>query len=416
MRSSRMRSAGLLAAVVAAVAVAAAPARADTVTEWNLHATNALITTAMQAPTVSTIHLAMVHGAVYDAVNAIDGEYEPYLVRPRARSWFSKDAAAATAAYRVLLDIVPAQKMTLDGHYAASLAAIPDGLAKRGGIAVGETAAWAMIAARTGDGRFGAPGFPVGSAPGQWRPTGPVNDPNAWVAEVEPFLIRSPSQFRSPGPYDLDSRRYAREFEEVKELGSATSATRTADQTAAARFWAEGPLTMTLLARELSERYHLTIAENARMFAMQYLTGADGLIAVWDDKAHWLFWRPVTAIHEAGSDGNPDTQPDRAWAPLINNPPYPDHPSGLAGVVSAMAETLEDFFGTDRVAFVARNPNPQNPVRTRSFGTFSQATEEVVNARVWSGIHFRNADEDGARIGKQVARWRDRHYFQEEDD
>jgi hypothetical protein len=413
-----MRSAGLLAAVASAVALAAAPARADTVTDWNVYATNALITTAQQAPTVSTIHLAMVHGAVYDAVNAIDREYEPYLVRPRARPWFSKDAAAATAAYRVLLNIVPAQKPTLDGQYAASLAAIPDGLAKQGGIAVGETAAWAMIAARTADGRFGPPGFPVGSAPGQWRPVLPafVNDPNAWVARVEPFLIRRASQFRSAGPYDLDSRRYAREFEEVKQLGSATSTTRTADQTAAARFWAEGPLTMTLLSRELSERFHLTVADNARLFAMQYLTGADALIAVWDDKAHWLFWRPITAIREAGRDGNPDTRPDPAWVPLINNPPYPEHSSGLIGVVSAMAETLEDFFGTDRVAFVARNPNPQNPYPTRSFGSFSQATEEVVNARVWSGIHFRNADEDGARIGKQVARWRDRNYFEEDDD
>jgi len=414
MRPFRMRSAGLLAAVAAAVALAAAPARADTVTDWNLYATNALVTTAGQAPTVSTIHLAMVHGAVYDAVDAIDRRYEPYLVRLRARPWYSKEAAAATAAYRVLVNVVPAQKATLDGHYATSLAAIPDGPAKQGGIAVGEAAAWAMIAARTGDGRFGASGFPVGSAPGQWRPTLPmfVNDPNAWVARVEPFLIKSPSQFRSDGPYDLDSRRYTREFREVKELGSATSTARTADQTEAARFWSEGPLILTRLARDLSVRFQLTIGENARMFAMQYLTGADALIAVWDDKAQWLFWRPITAIREADTDGNPATDADPAWLPLINTPPYPDHASGLSGVVSAMAETLEDFFGTDHVAFVATSLNSPEP---RSFGSFSQATEEVVDARVWSGLHFRNADEDGARIGKQVARWRDRHYFEEED-
>ena len=145
------------------------------------------------------------------------------------------------------------------------------------------------------------------------------------------------------------------------------------------------------------------------MFAMQYLTGADALIAVWDDKAHWTFWRPITAIREAGSDGNKATEADLGWLPLINTPPYPDHSSGLSGVVSAMGESLADFFGTDRVAFSATSSGI-----TRSFGSFSQATQEVVDARVWSGIHFRNADEDGARIGEQVARWRDKHYFGKE--
>ena len=415
MRPSRMRGAGLLVAVAATVALAAAPARADTVTTWNMHATDALITTARQAPTVSTIHLAMVHGAVYDAVNAIDREYEPYLVRLRARSWFSKEAAAAAAAHRVLVDILPGQQATLDGHYAASLAAVPDGPGKRGGIAVGEAAAWAMIAARTGDGRFGPPGFPVGTAPGEWRPVPPGlgNDPNAWVAKVEPFLIKSQSQFRSPGPYDLDSRRYTREFEEVKQLGSATSTARSADQTDAARFWAEGPLIVTRVARQLSTRFELSIADNARMFAMQYLTGADSLIAVWDDKEHWLFWRPLTAIREADTDGNPATEPDPTWESLIAAPPYPDHSSGLAGVVSGMCESLADFFRTDRIAFSAMSLDSGT---TRKFDSFSEAVEEVVDARVWSGIHFRNADEDGARIGEQVARWSERHYVEEEDD
>jgi hypothetical protein len=383
------------------------------VTQWNVHATDAL---TGQAPPVATIHLAMVHGAVYDAVNSIDRTYEPYLVRLRARSSYSKDAAAATAAYRVLLNIVPAQKPALDGHYAASLAQIPDGPGKQGGIAVGEAAAWAMIAARTGDGRFGPYRFPVGAAPGEWRPVLPafVNDPNAWVSQVEPFLIKSPSQFRSRGPYDLDSRRYAREFEEVKLLGSADSSIRTADQTDAARFWSEGPIILTRVARDLSSRFGLSIAEEARMFAMLYLTGADTLIAVWDDKARWLFWRPITAIREADTDGNPATEADPTWVSLINAPPYPDHPSGLASVVSAMCESFADFFGTDRIAFTGTSLNL--PDKPRTFGSFSQATQEVVDARVWSGIHFRNADEDGARIGEQVARWRDRHYFEEEDD
>jgi hypothetical protein len=410
MPSSGMRLSGVLAATAATVALVA-PAHADTVTDWNVNATNALVTTATQPPPVATIHLAMVHGAVFDAVNSIDRGYEPYLVRVPARSWYSQDAAAATAAYRVLSHLVPAQQIALDARYAASLAPIADGPAKQGGIAVGEAAAWAMIAARTGDGRFGPYRFPVGTEPGQWRPVLPAfgNDPNAWVKDVEPFLGKDPERFRSHGPYDLGSRRYAREFEEVKLLGSQTSTERSDDQTDAARFWAEGPMIITRLARELSARFGLSVADSARMYAMQYLTGADTLIAVWDDKARWLFWRPITAIREAASDGNPATGPDPGWLPLINNPPYPDHPSGLASVVSAMCESLEDFFRTDRIAFTATSMNSGTE---RSFERFSQATDEVVEARVWSGIHFRNADEDGARIGKEVARWRDRHFFE----
>jgi hypothetical protein len=415
MRPSRMRSAGLLAAVVAAALLAAAPAHADTVVDWNVHATNALVTTATppasQPPPVQTIHLAMVHGAVYDAVNAIDRGHEPYLVKPRARRWYSKDAAAATAAYHVLVSVVPAQQPALQEHLRASLASIPNGRAESGGIAVGEAAAAAMIAARTNDGRFGAFRFPVGTKPGQWRPVLPmfVNDPNAWVAHVKPFMIPAQSHFGSDGPSDLGSRRYAREFDEVKRLGSATSGERTADQTDAARFWAEGPMIITRAVRELSARFCLKTADNARLFAMLYLTGADSLISVWYDKARWLFWRPITAIQEADDDGNPATEADPGWLPLINNPPYPEHPSGLVGVVTAMGETLEDFFGTDRIAFSATSMNP--PMSTRSFGSFSQAIEEVVDARVWSGIHFRNAEEDSARIGKQVAHWRDHYYF-----
>ena len=413
MRPPRMRSAGLLAAVAAAAVLAATPARADTVTDWNVNATDALVTTAGQAPTVSTIHLAMVHGAVFDAVSSIDRGYEPYLVRVPARSWYSKDAAAATAAYRVLTNIVPAQQATLAARYAASLAPIPDGSAKRGGIAVGEAAAWAMIAARTEDGRFGPYRFPVRADPGGWRPVLPdfVNDPNAWVKDVDPFLGKDPEQFRSHGPYDLDSRRYAREFEEVKLLGSLTSTKRSGDQTAAARFWAEGPMIITRLARQLSADFKLSVADSARMYAMEYLTGADALIAVWDDKAYWQFWRPITAIREAASDGNAATKPQAGWLPLINTPPYPDHPSGLSAVARAMFESLEDFFRTDRIAFTATTISSSGTATTRSFARFSQAADEVVDARVWSGIHFRNADEDGSRIGKEVARWRDRHFF-----
>jgi hypothetical protein len=420
MRTSTWRRAtllGLAFALAAAVVVVApaeeatASAEADAVVEWNLNAANALFVTAGQPPQQSVPHLAMVHGAVYDAVNAIDGGREGYLISARlATSSDSKEAAAATAAYRVLLNIVPTQQATLDAQYAASLAAIADGSSKTRGIAVGEAAAAAMIAARTDDGRFGPFRFAVGSAPGVWRPVLPafVNDPNAWLKDVKPFLIQSSSQFRSKGPLALTSRRYAREFAEVKSRGSATSTMRTADQTLAARYWAENPpATWSRIFRTLSAQEGLSIVKNARLFAMLYMSGADALISVWDDKAHFSFWRPITAIREADTDGNSATAPDAAWLPLIPTPPYPEHSSGHTGLSGSIVATLQEFFGTNKMAWTDTN----NAGLTRSFTRLSQAIDEIIDARVWSGIHFRTADEQGARIGKQVAKWRHRHFF-----
>ena len=398
------------AALVAALALAApALARADTVTEWNLNASTAL---AAQPPQQFVPHLAMVQGAVYDAVNAIDGGHEGYLLGPRIGSPFdSKEAAAATAAYRVLLSLPGAQKPVLDAQYAASLSGIADGVPKTRGIAVGEAAAAAMIAARTADGRFGPPGFPLDlPGPGVWEPVLPafVNDPNAWLRDVKPFLVESSSQFRSAGPYPLTSRRYARDFDEVKQYGAAASAVRSDDQTHMARYWAENPPgTWSRVFRTLSAQRGLSLVQNARLYAMLYTSGADALITVWDDKDHYMFWRPITAIRRADTDGNPLTEKDEAWLPLIPTPPYPDHPSGHAGLSGSFVATLQDFFGTDRIGWTDTN----NAGLTRSFTRFSQAIGEVVDARIWSGIHFRNTDEQGAKIGRQVASWRERHYF-----
>jgi PAP2 superfamily len=402
---------GPLVAVAALLALAA-PARADVVTDWNLNAATTPGIAAGQPPQVFVPHMAIVHGAVYDAVNAIDGRYEGYLISSRlARRSDSKDAAAATAAYRVLVHLAPAHKATLDSQYEDSLEGIPDGSRKTRGIAVGDAAAAAMIAARTDDGRFGPFRFAVGFEPGVWRPVPPAgaNDPNAWLKNVEPFLIRRSSQFRSNGPLALTSRRYARDFNEVKAVGSATSAVRTPDQEHAARYWAENPSgTWNRIFRTISAQRGLSTAQNARFFAMLYLTAADALISVWDDKAHWSFWRPITAIQEAANDGNRRTHPDPAWAPLIPNPPYPEHPSGHTGFSGSIARTLQQFFRTDRIAWTDTN----NAGLTRSFSRASQAIDEIVEARIWSGIHFRTADEQGKRIGEQVARYRQERYFE----
>ena len=406
---------GLLAGCVALL-VPVASARADAVTEWNLNATNALIVSAAQPPHVSVPHLAMVHGAVYDAVNAIDGGHEGYLIRAGSASPSrSEEAAAATAAHHVLVQLVPAQHATLDALYAASLSGVPDGAAKSGGIAVGERAAEAMLAARANDGRFGGFRFPVGTGPGAWRPVLPafVNDPNAWLKDVRPFLIEDPADFRSKGPLALTSRRYGREFDEVKTLGASNSSQRTPDQTHAARYWAEHPpATWSRIFRTLSAQQRLTLVENARLYAMLYMTAADALIAVWDDKAYWSFWRPITAIREAGSDGNPDTQPQADWTPLVATPPYPDHPSAHTGISGSIVRTLQQFFGTDEIGWSDTN----NAGLTRSFTSLSQAIEEIIGARVWAGLHFRTADVQGQRIGRAVAGYRQGLYFRPLDD
>jgi hypothetical protein len=404
-----------LAAALAGFVALVAPAvgSADTVTQWNQNAATALYVTAGQPPNVSVLHMAMVQGAVYDAVNAIDGSREGYLLTARvATPTDSKDAAAATAAYKVLLNIVPLQQPALQPLYEATLAGIPDGPAKTRGVAVGDAAAAAMVAARTGDGRFGPFRFSEGFDPGEWRIPlpGGISDPNAWVKDVKPFLIESASQFRSSGPYDLKSRKYARDFNEVKDVGSAApTTTRTADQTHAALYWMENPpRTWNRIVNSLSASHGLTLVQNARLFAEVYLTVADAFIAVWDEKAHYSFWRPLTAIRLAETDGNPRTEADPNWLPLIPNPPYPDHPSGHLGLSGAVGKTLQQFFRTDRLAWTDTNVAG----RTRSFTRVSDAVEEIVGARIWSGIHFRKADEDSVEISRKIARYRANHYFE----
>jgi len=394
-----------------ALLATAAPARADTVTEWNLNASNALFAVAAQPPQVSVPHLAMVHGAVYDAVNGIDAGREGYLLTPgTARPSASREAAAATAAHDVLVHLVPAQKATLGAQLTTSLLGVPDGPAETEGVAVGKEAAAAMIAARTGDGRFGPFRFAVGSGPGVWKPVLPafVNDPNAWLADVEPFLIEDPADFRSAGPLELTSHRYAREFEEVKAIGAANSTVRTPDQTHAARYWAENPpATWSRVFRTISAQQGLSLVDNARMYAMLYLTAADALIAVWDDKAERLFWRPITAIREADTDGNPLTELQADWTPLIPTPPYPEHPSGHTGLSGAIVKTFQQFFGTDDIGWTDTNAAGL----TRTFSSFSQAIDEIDGARVWSGIHFPIADKQGQQIGRKVATFRQGRYF-----
>jgi hypothetical protein len=432
----------LLVVAAAAFAVLAAPgvARADAVTEWSLNAQNAILGTS-PPPTAhaSVLSFAMVQGAVYDAVNGIDGGYRPYLAKPASASpGDSKAAAAATAAYRVLVTLFPLQEPNLTNLWNASLAnaVLADGAtAVDDGKVVGEEAAANMLHARENDGRGSAFTFVFGTTPGAWRlgpqqlpnPLGgffaagqPV-DPTPWVGNVTPFLVPNVEMLRTDGPNPLGSAAYAEDFNEVKSLGSLTSTSRTDDQTMAAIFWQAQPGALYgNVMRTLSGSEGLDIADNARLFAMVFLSAADASIGCWNDKYYWNFWRPIDAIRLAATDGNPATEADPGWLPLFDpstptlpllvSPGFPDHPSGHSCVSSAIVHTLQDFFGTDKMPVTFRSS--RFPGQSRSFDRFSRVLKEIIDARVWGGIHFRTADVQGAVLGKKVAHWELKHYFQ----
>ena len=421
MRAIRVRRALLAGLALLAVLATPAAARADAVTDWNQTAAAALQAPGTAVPpgagqgAPSAVHLAMVHGAVYDAVNAIAGGHEPYVSAPAALPWYSQEAAVAAAARHVLVNGglgIPAARMpVIEAAYQAALASIPDGPAKAGGIATGVAAATGMIAARAGDGRFGPFRFAESTLPGGWRlvPPATVTDTGAWLKDVTPFVLRDPDLFRGRAPHHLGSRAYAADFNEVKEIGSATSTTRTGAQTAAANYWGltNATATMASIIRSVASTQGGTLADHSRLFARAYTNAADALIVTWRDKARYSFWRPFTAIREAASDGNDATEADPTWTALIATPPYPEHPSGLSTFGCSVVDTMQHFYGTDDATFSGTAPSGV----TRQFTSFSQVCADIVDARVWSGIHFRFADTEAAKIGRKVAHWGNRHAF-----
>ena len=390
---------------------------------WNQYAVEALAnpTTAAtpgagQPPPVAVIHLTMVQTAVYDAVNAIEGGYTPFAYGGRA-SGASIDAAVATAAYDVLtgLELEPPLSTgvltRLTGLRDSFLGAIPDSAAKTAGIATGAASAAAMLASREGDHRYenSTSRFTVGFGPGEWRPGASGNDPFFWVALVKPFTLNSTSQLRTEGPLDMTSDQYTREFNEVKSVGALNSTTRTAEQTAMARFYTESPaLLFNRSFRTIAADQDLDAAGAARLFAQLNMAAADAIISCWDDKEYWGVWRPSTAIQLADTDGNPDTIADPTWAPLVGNPPYPDHPSGYNCFTAAVAHSAKAFFGTDKVDFGIRNAAGVE----REYSRFTDVVRDTIDGRIYLGIHFRTPDVQGAWIGKKAAQWVDRHAFQ----
>jgi hypothetical protein len=410
----------------------------DAVRAWNTIAVNTLIALPGNAggtPFGAQLHVGMVQGAVYDAVNATEPKhYRPYLLDRRFSARASQDAAVAAAAYGVLRHLVSTVPNVLDANrttllatlatqYEAALQPIADGPSKSKGVDAGEAAASAMIAARADDGRFGPSQWVPNTAPGHWWPQltpagAQILDPTPWVGGVDPFLMQSPSQFRTAGPVSLTSVTWATEFNEVKSLGAVDSTTRSTTQTYIAKWWQSTPVrSWNEVARDLADRSDLDAVETARLLAMTNLTGADAAINCWNDKYHWDFWRPWNAIPRAAEDGNPATAPQPDWMPLIAAP-YPEHPSGHLCLDGAHAGILAKFFGdtvpggfqiTSISTLLA--PLPADP-RVRTFGSFSQALDELVEARIWAGLHYRTGDVQARILGSNVADYAAANYFQ----
>ena len=426
MRVIRLRR---LATAVMVVALAApAAAQANAVTTWNKIAADTLIVfpgPAGGAPPALQLNMAMTQGAVYDAVNSIEPRHTSYLLATRFNSLASKDTAVATAAYLVLSNIVATVPATitfnnraalladLAAKYAASVPAAPTPL-EQAGIDAGTAAANAMITARQGDGRFGASQWKGQTGPGYWQPLNGALDPTPWVGGVKPFMVQSASQFRTDGPQALDSAAWAEDFNEVKKLGSINSTARTPEQTHIALWWQAltgGPgLMWNAVARNLADdpSNGVDLGDSALLFGMLNLAGADAAITVWSDKYYWDFWRPWQAIHEAASDGNSATEPDASWTALLVAP-YPEHPSGHLGLDGSMLPVLQMFFG-DKVQFsVTSNRFPNE---TRTFDRFSEPLKEIIDARIWAGLHYRTADVQSKVLGKKVVHYMAKNYFQ----
>ena len=448
-RASR-RAGWLIACVVLAIAAsvllgtAAQPAAADApataVLDWNKHALDALAN-APTAPTpgagmaapVQAIHLAMVQGAVYDAVNSIAGGYEPYLAVPAASGSASQAAATATAAHDVLVEVLNQTPLSLtftaavrqtiidrlnlrETEAIAAATAADGGASVTAGIGVGEGAAAAMIGARAGDGRWGPFRFTCGEAPGQWRPitstvcttpSGP-SDAFAWAAKVKPFVVESNEQFLSGGPPALNTGEYAKEYNEVKSLGAVGSA-RSAEQQALVDFFQANPVEMYYRSfRTVAQAEGLDLAEQARLFAKFGFASGDALITCWESKAHWSNWRPQTAIRLGADDGNPKTDGDANWTSAIPNAALSGHVLRLQlrdRVVHGGGGALLRA-GTHELH--ARTPDRDHP----RLPAFRDVVNDTIDARVVQGIHFRSADEQGAKVGRDVARWVDKHALQ----
>jgi hypothetical protein len=405
----------------------------DAVLTWSANAGDAALAACLAPtgnPLLESRMYAMAHVAIHDALNAIDRRYQPYAFFGHARRRTSVDAAVATAAHHVLVPVlgqlptpplpqtcIDAGIASVEADYEAALDAIPNGRQKRRGIRVGAASAAAILALRADDGSdtlMVDTAYPEGDEPGEYRftPGTPFAFAPGW-GDVTPFVLSDSSQFRADPPYDVTSSAYTADHREVKRLGGddiTTPSQRTDEQTEIALFWVESsPLQWNRIARIVSSDQGLDEWENARLFGLLNMALADGYIGSFETKYLYNFWRPVTAIQLAATDGNPDTAADPTWTPLVPTPPVPDHDSAHSVEGGAAAAVMRRFFGTDQISFetcsltlpAGSTCTDASPV-TRSFSSLSQAARENGLSRIYVGFHFRNAVNDGIEHGRRI--------------
>jgi hypothetical protein len=442
-RSRRRRGWRAILAIAAVVVAASIPSAStlaaepdDMVLRWNNIAIQAIGNPVAppagvqpglgQVPPLAPIQLAIVHTAIYDAVNAIDGGHQPYNAGLSAPAGASKAAAVVTAAYDSLA-VIAASSPTVLGILAtardSSLSEIDAGTAKDQGITIGHQAAEAMRVVRLNDGRTGSGLFATGTDPGEWRTVPPVsNNVFQWVKDIKTFALKSSSQLTVEPPPALTSPEYAADFNEVKALGRQTNSSRTQAQFMLASFVSANVFPFANRGlRDIATAQGLDTVEQARLFAMTSMAAADALITCWYNKDHYLTWRPQTAIQEAASDGNPATTADPDWKSLNPTPGYPDLPSGYNCINASTFYAARLYFGTDKMSFSLTSPGvaqalPNIPIAmpgsTRNYTRFSDAIRDGIDGRILNGLHFRHADVAGAWIGKKAAQWVEKHYFE----
>jgi hypothetical protein len=393
------------------------------VTDWTRITVQATLAPPGTPAPVSTRTAAMVQAAVFDAVNGIERRYAPIFVRQLGPRHASTRAAAVQAAYAILIRLYPAQADMLNQQRSASLMGISRGWGAdtseemERGIAWGQTVADAIWDWRSNDGfNTTPPPFTGGTAPGEWRPIPPSKAGLVpQLAHVAPWVIQSPSQFRPPAPPALDSAQYATDFNETKLMGSSSSTARTAEETAYALFWAPGnpPDYWNPVAISLAADRHYGLLRTARLLAHLNLAMSDAIIGCWDAKYTYVAWRPITAIQLADTDGNPDTTADPNWTPLITTPGHPEYPSAHSCATAAAAYVLTHYFGEATVITVTTETLPGE---MRTYPSLSAAVEEVINARVFAGIHFRTSCEAGQALGTSVGHYVVKHSLRRIDD
>lgn len=420
--STRTAAIGLTALALVALPWATTPTAATAattqkapsstvITDWSRTAMDVVSVDAQRPAAEPFLWYGFVSAAVYNAVVGIEGRYTPYKWHARGPRGASSEAAAATAARRVLLTYFPASKTRIDTAYTASLAKVPDGKAEKQGVRFGERAAARLIELRKDDGRDAKVTFDPTPAPGVWRPAPPDHRPavNPWLGKVRPMTFDDPDRFVPGPPPALTSKRYARELAEVKAVGAKNSTERTAWETETALFFSD-PLPQQLQRgyADHAMRHKLDIVDAARLFAAANTASADATITTWNSKFHYALWRPVHAVRLADTDGNPATEADPAWEPLLRTPPYPEYIGGHCANDGAVMAVLDGLTGGDIDLRLTSAPTGT----TRTYTSSAVYNRDVINARIWSGIHFRTADVVGNRIGRHIGERALRHYFQ----